>query len=266
MVNHARTLLVNRSASDNVAPNYYMREWIDPTFIPVVVPQSLRTIRDVLFDSNPDELMLNYRARQLMKCLHAGELSDYVTKLDTRVTYYYDHFSFFKPFFTWTPYRHGSTEVKATDFSMVGDYTAPIGSRLHNRWSVHFDSSSSYTAINSFTGSLTSGDVIYSQGRSAPLSLPGTSLQITVSELPGTVDSSNKAIVHLDVITEPRTTLADVLTRLQQVPGDVLNALFAGAELEPWATFKNCFQSHYNPIMRLSAAAIAYIYRLEQLR
>ncbi len=266
MVNHARTLLINRPASDNVAPGYYMREWIDPEFTPVVVPQSLRTVHDILFDSNPDELMLNYRARQLMKCLHAGALSGYVTKLDTRVTYYYDHFSFFKPFFMWTPYRHGNTAVKTTDFSIVGNYASPIGSRLHNRWSVHFDSSSSYAATNSFTGNYTTANVAYEQGRSAPLALPGTSLQITVSELPETVDSSNKAIVQLDVVTEPKTTLSDILIRLQQVPGEVLNELFAGAESEPWATFRNCFQTHYNPIMRLSAAVIAYIYRLEQLR
>jgi hypothetical protein len=267
MVNHARTLLLNCAAKTSPAPTYYMREWIDPEFVPVAIPQPLRTVRDVLFDSNPDELMLNYRARQYLKCLHASELAEYVVKLDSRITYYFDHFSFFKPFFFWTPYTHGSTSVKTTDFSLVGDYAEPTAGRLHRQWSIDFDSSSTYTATNNFNGKSLSGAVSYAQGRSAPLSLPDTNIQVTVGELAETVNSDNQARVRLDVITEPRSTLSSVLVRLQQLPAEVTSQLFNNYDSsEPWATFRNCFEKHYNPIVRLSAAVLAYIYRLEQIR
>jgi hypothetical protein len=269
MVNHARTLLLNCAAKVAAAPApaYYLREWIDPEFVPVTIPQSLRTVRDVLFDSNPDELMLNYRARQYLKCLHASELSEYVTKLDSRITYYFDHFSFFKPLFFWTPYNHGGTSVKATDFSLVGDYAEPTTGRLHRRWSIYFNSSGTYTATNDFSGNSLDGSVNYLQGRSTPLALPDTSIQVTVSELAESVDNNNQARVQLDVITEPRNTLSDVLVRLQQLPAEVMSQLFSDySSIEPWPTFRSCFEKHYNPIMRLSAAVLAYIYRLEQIR
>ncbi len=269
MVNHARTLLLNTAAKESNAPAYYMREWIDPEFVPVTLTTGLQTIRSILFDKNPDELLLNYRARQYMKCLHACELEEYVTQLDSRITYYTEHFSFFKPFITWTPQRHGTTTTKSTDFSIVGDYTAPVSGRMHRQWEISFEDKNTFVASinNGQTRLTTTGSVSYTDGRSEPLQLPGTDLKFTVSELPLTVDINNQAKVVLDAVAEPATTLSDVLIRLQQTPSAVRQELFNNfSEEQPWVTFRNCFEAHYNPIMRLSAAVIAYIYKLEQLR
>lgn len=86
MINHARTLLMNVAG----APGFngeLGEEIVPPDFIPAALPGSINTLRRTLFGADPDRVMLNYRARQLMQVLHSTPLVEYVTSLDSRITY-----------------------------------------------------------------------------------------------------------------------------------------------------------------------------------
>lgn len=90
MINHARTLLMNTSPTraDYVDSGYEGYEYIPVEFTPVVLPQYLQTIRNVIFGANADNLFRGMRAQELLSYIHQTELAEYVFKLDSRVTYW----------------------------------------------------------------------------------------------------------------------------------------------------------------------------------
>ena len=69
MINHARTLLLNRSAS--YFTGVALSEYIPPDFVPVKLPASLAGMRDILFPQGIDKLAENTIAARLMQLLHA---------------------------------------------------------------------------------------------------------------------------------------------------------------------------------------------------
>ena len=122
MINHARTLLLNR---DGVGHHGYVGEEYSPTeYHAVELPSFCHNVRLALFGQQPDWLMYNYRARELMQMLHATELAGFVTDLDSRVTYSFDNLS--KPFESVFPFQRGaagSTNVlRLTDGDNVDWY------------------------------------------------------------------------------------------------------------------------------------------------
>lgn len=78
LINHARTLLLNKAASATQG------EYIDPEFLPQTLPEWLTNIYRCIFDGVVDPEM---RIRQIMQILHLTELRDYVLELDPRITY-----------------------------------------------------------------------------------------------------------------------------------------------------------------------------------
>lgn len=88
MINHARTLLLNRRASDNHITTDTAAEFVPAEFFPVNFTNELRLVRRVLFGSNPDQRFINLRIRELMGYVHQTEFAHYVYDLDPRVTYW----------------------------------------------------------------------------------------------------------------------------------------------------------------------------------
>ena len=88
MINHIRTLLLNRDGNHGYGYDYPGEEFVLPTFRVKAVPTFLNGALRMLFGSNPDRLFLNYRMRQIMSLLHSTELEEFVLRLDSRVTYW----------------------------------------------------------------------------------------------------------------------------------------------------------------------------------
>lgn len=88
MINHARTLLLNRRARDNHITTDTAAEYVPTEFFPVNLTNELRLVRRVLFGSNPDQRFINLRLRELMGYVHQTEFAQYVYDLDPRVTYW----------------------------------------------------------------------------------------------------------------------------------------------------------------------------------
>jgi hypothetical protein len=85
MVNHVRTLLVNRTGHGNASgPG---EEYTSPAYREVPLSTPLRAIRAALFGRDPDRDTLLFRVRQFLAVLHSTELAEYVTADDPRLTY-----------------------------------------------------------------------------------------------------------------------------------------------------------------------------------
>jgi hypothetical protein len=82
MINHARSLLVNRH-HDGRGAEYVPQEYR----VRCLTQKPLGEIWDVLF-GDADAAGRNYRARQLMTILHSTDLAQYVYDMDPRVTYW----------------------------------------------------------------------------------------------------------------------------------------------------------------------------------
>jgi hypothetical protein len=87
MINHARTLLLNKNR-DRMHYSDYGYEYVPAAFRPVTLPSTLSTLRQLLFGTNPDNYFLNFRVNELLSYIHATELAEYVYRLDPRVTYW----------------------------------------------------------------------------------------------------------------------------------------------------------------------------------
>jgi hypothetical protein len=88
MINHIRTLLLNRGGDHGYGYDYPGEEFVLPTFRAKAVPTFLNGALRMLFGSNPDRLFLNYRMRQIMSLLHSTELEEFIYLPDNRVTYW----------------------------------------------------------------------------------------------------------------------------------------------------------------------------------
>lgn len=87
MINHARTLLLNKPGS------YYQlgvlgEEYIPADFASLYMPSYIKTPYQIIFGVNPDKVFVNYRLRELMALIHQTELAEFVYALDPRVTYW----------------------------------------------------------------------------------------------------------------------------------------------------------------------------------
>jgi len=93
MINHFRTYLLNRDASffEKAQGN----EYIDPDFHPVKETPELQFVRSLLFGSNPDAGLLNYRFRQFSTLIQSVRMENHVKRFDSRVTYNFDDESLF---------------------------------------------------------------------------------------------------------------------------------------------------------------------------
>jgi hypothetical protein len=82
MVNHLRTVLLNVTAA--VAPDAV---YIDPAFRPILVPDWLRRLQQLILPYTADASRQSFQLATIMRLLHAADYERFVLLPDTRVTY-----------------------------------------------------------------------------------------------------------------------------------------------------------------------------------
>jgi hypothetical protein len=87
VINHARTLILNRNGSPRQDSSFYLEEFVDPSFKKVALPYELQAAHDVLVELDADDAFANFRMQQYMRLLHSTEFASYALALDPRVTY-----------------------------------------------------------------------------------------------------------------------------------------------------------------------------------
>jgi len=89
MINHVRTLLLNRRATDMEGALGY--EYVDPHFFPVALPIPLDRIRKILIPAGLDAFGQHDVISRLMQLLHHADLEAYTFANDSRITYRLDN-------------------------------------------------------------------------------------------------------------------------------------------------------------------------------
>lgn len=264
MINHARTLLLNRTGSAGFNP-ILCEEIIPADYVAKTTPSYISNIRRVLFGANPDKYMLNYRGRQLMAMLHASELEEFVLELDPRITYSFDNSDatsdkLFVPIVTRT-----DSESDHNDLFIGGDVPIPdYSGRMHYAWTVEWDNTNNLTKATllkphtaqsqapSFTSSLLS-----------PVTLPGTNMNYRH------LDTNSNNSWRVSQLCRPVETLADLVPRLEALNGESMLELFgvgtSRASSEPFKTFYNLWRGHFALPYKLGGLVLALIYRMDEL-
>lgn len=247
MFNHVRTYLLNADYSATAdGPG---EELIPAGFRAVRAPSAVAAVRSVLFGSNPDRRMLNFRAAQLMALLHAGPLEQYVLAPDPRVTY--------------DPFDAGLAADVPPDVSPPSEPGSeirlsgtPASPDATGRTLLTYDVlvgngevsvSTVRPAIQKLVSSFEPGD----DGLSGPHRLGGSGLSFR----------STTGSWRVSLALRPTRDLGDLAAAVAGLGEPTLVGLFGVGDAEPYRTFRNLWYDCAELPARLGALALALSYR-----
>jgi hypothetical protein len=256
MVNHARTLLLNKDGAERPPTTYFGEEVVPMRYAAVALPSTLRTVQRALFGGTPDDAGLNYMLWQYMRVLHSTEFVEYVLDLGDRITYMYDH-SLLNAAFGPSVQRN----PKALQFTGQPDLGGTSG-QLIGSWSIVRNAPTSFTLKNLQTGKVSSEFPTVTDGMTDYMSLPGhKDYKVRVI---GAYATETSWLV--EYLAKPGIEL-DIASRAAQV-NNIGAAAYADLfpSREPFKTFQQLWDYHMHLPYKLSGALLAMIYRTEELR
>lgn len=257
MVNHARTLLINRGR-DGSAPDFLGEEFIEPTFVRRQLPSHLVRLHRLLFGREPDRLFLNYRARQLMVILHCTELSEFVTRQDPRITYLpFLSTSLFDAAFQATAVQHEGAECQ---LYVTGEFVADEGRGLAQQSYRLQVLEGNVLQVTRQRPATQLTEIAYSLagGLSLPISLPGSGLSVRFNT------PAVGTVWRINIAGKPAGDIGQLLAKIETSLGDegVLQ-VFPPPYTEPVATFKRVWDEHSSFLYRISALLLAAIEQMD---
>ena len=260
MINHGRTLLLNKDGAFRPAPTFFLEEYVPEDFSSLGLPGYLVTIRNVLMGDGSDDAFENFRLWQFMKLIHSTEFEAYLTALDSRVTYLTDR-SIVEAKNTYTV-SPSSVPAQGVQIFFVGDpsYSSAIP-RLEKVWEVEVTSALEVKSVNLQDGSVQEVVVQINDGLTSLIPLAGEkefSIRIQADPLP----LGAKWLVQ--TFSTPRGDVLELLDPLSRLGNAVLFNLFDSTE--PYKTFRELWEKHFQVHYRLAGIILAWIYRAEEVR
>lgn len=251
MINHLRTLLLNRDGSARPAATFFLEEYVDPEYRVVALPNEMRLVEQALF-SDGDTAFRNYRLAQYMTILHATEFEAYVLAFDGRITYRHGRSLLNERFGPAITIQQGSETLHT-----VGSLT-PVPGRLLYRYQLIKDGTAlSITDLD--TEKLVVWPLLYTGGLSEPIALPGqANYAVRVQGQPGV--PARWTLTHLH---KPEADLSGVVMALG-ARAHALDALFLDKPF--YKTFRELWDKHTLIQYRLAGVLLAYAHRLELKR
>lgn len=259
MINHARTLLMNVPGSSNQR-QHTGEEYISPEYAAVALPSYLLAARKLLLGAAPDRYFLNYRVRELMHYLHQTELAQYVYALDPRVTYWPEPSA---------PFFDKSSKITIEKTQGPADTNLALnGKPVADNGAGRCLSSFTLAVINhenglALDGAAASGPValVVSDGLSSAVPLGHTGLSVRVRQ------PAAGSRWTMTVLAKPSAVITTALPALELIGEPTLLELFGVlTTAAPYATFRNLWTDHPNPVYRLGGFVLAMIYRTEEVR
>lgn len=255
MINHARTLLLNRDGADRPLPDFFLEELVEASFSAVSLPQFLRSVHTVLI-GNSDNALANYRLRQYMKILHSTEFAEYVTALDPRVTYVNEKDMLATPFGPSYAALNGSPVALyfagAVDSAqrLAHDWVVEVMDNVTVRSTYLQEPKEASVVVGSSSG-LT--DLIPMVGQ------PGFKIRLG-SDTPLPVGAK----WDVRFFTQPREDVANTFARLERLSETTLAALFP--RRDPFNVFRELWKKHFMLQYKMSGLLLAYVYHAEEAR
>jgi hypothetical protein len=266
MINHARTLLMNVDGASFFQP-YVGEEILPATYVAKDLTGYLGTIRNILFGSDPDRHMRNYRCRQYMSMLHSTDLVEFVTDLDPRISYDFDDNPFFNDNLYAITSSQTGTSVSNVEVSIVrNDDTPPDPQGILKRsWRLVHDGSTGldiHYKLN--TGIVVESPTIsVESGITSPISLPGSLTQIRLTA------NGSPVTWSISKLQRPSYDLGQIEMSLRSVGTETLSNLFgvgtSKATTEPFKTFKALWEGHRELPYKLGGLLLAVIYQTDEV-
>lgn len=260
MINHARTLLLNRPGATRPLPTYFLEEYVDPAFTPLQLPGALATVRNVLIGDGSDDAYANFRLWQLLRLVHSTEYAHYITDLDPRVTYLRRRSVVDAgAVSSYTPLT-GPTTPK---LYLLGSLETPLlPQRLQYDWLVEVVSGLVVRSTLIQTQQTTDTIVTVDDDLSSPIPLAGQgTFNVRIaSNAPLPVG----ARWQVTAFAKPAGDPSLLLEPLAKIGDEALFELFGNAE--PYKTFSDLFTKHVYFQYRLTGMVLAYAYKANEVR
>ena len=261
MFNHARTLLLNISGPNNPGPDYLGEELVPYKYAARTLSTPLQNIRRQLFGAEPDRAMLNYRANQLLSTIEKTSLQEFVTDLDSRLTYKFGEDHNLVLHETWDPKVLQVGGDISQILTVSGSAIRPdyVG-RLYHQFSISLSGTAITVSRETPPIKTESTDYSLTNGLSPAFDLLYTGYQIYVNTV------SDLAAWSISGYLRPQLSFDDIVQSPDKVGEPTLVALFGTKNVEPWSTFKNLWYDSPDVIYRLGAITLALIYRTDESR
>jgi len=260
MYNHARTLLLNVDGEGRLHRAYPGEELIPSSYRSVSLPRYLELIRLRLFGADPDRTMLNYRAAQLLTLISATELQQYVLDLDPRLTYSSFPRELAQPD-TFSPEIRRYSGTDADILTLTGSAITPDTSgRCGYRYQITNDGSQVRIQRLASPSADTAAALALTDGLSPAYSLPYSGYRFHLNT------TNPQAAWMISGFLRPQASLASLADNLQSLGEEQLLQLFGVDSVEPYTTFRRCWEQHPEFAYRLGGFLLAAIYRTEELR
>jgi hypothetical protein len=255
MINHARTLLLNKDGAKRPQATYFGEEVVPYNYAAVMMPSALLTARRALFGGSPDDAGLNYMLWQYMRILHSTEFVEYVLALGTRITYLHTR--------SMVDYLFGVTvenNPDALQFNGLPDLGGTSG-QLTGSWRIDRSAPAAFTLTNLHTGQQSVQYPSYAGGVTGYMPMPGhKDFEVRVFDAYATA-----AMWIVTYLAKPGIAM-DPISRAAQLANtgsEVETDLFPSRE--PYKTFKQLWDYHMHFPYKMSGALLALIYRTEEL-
>jgi hypothetical protein len=267
MINHARTLLLNRS---DQKPGFLGEELIPEEFGVLELSTTIETIRGKLFGAAPDRTMLNYRLRQLMTVLHRMDVEEFLLELDSRFTYAIGE----------DPELFSDDEFDPVVNQVLGIETATVLTGTlnppdvsgHSQWDLLLDvdtvgETATVTRRTPSPQDTTDPFPIVATGTlTEPIDLGGSGLFLQYK----TEGTGPNVQFIVTGISRPRKTMGDLEFELGSIGEEnILNIFGIGSPLgnqEPFVTFRNLWRTHPEQPYRVAGMILATIFQIERTR
>lgn len=218
-----------------------------------------QAIRRILFGADPDQYMLNYRARQLLALVHASPLVEYVTKLDPRITYRFDTADLFAEQI-YTPQVTNLTGDAG--LRIVGEAAAPdITGRMRYSLRLTLTDGDTIQIRQSYPPAQKTTDLTFSGGVSNRVRLGDTGYDVRIDDMAGSGDEW-----LVECLNRPQWDLSQLVANLSHVGETALLDVFGLSKAEPYATFRNLWYRNRELPLQLGGLVMALIYSTEARR
>lgn len=265
MINHARSLLVNRPGGAQSLKELG-EEYIPPSFQGQKLPPWMQSCWNTIFGSNPDNTYLNYRAEQLLRTIAATEYGPYLRYHDTRETYDPLGDSDFAEvnYALTSSFTSAVTAASIVEVTRRGDLVADeTTGTMCPKWNVTV-SDGIITVENTRTRESVTKD-IFSDGSvlSTPFHLPGSPLDAHIRWSAADTMTDWNTSGRMSALLRPQKSIADITNELDALHVDTVR-LFGSLAKEPYLTFYGLWRQNEMPL-RLTGFVLALIFRMHEL-
>lgn len=257
MINHARTLILNRGAADRPELGTYGEEYIPAAYQRLDYAGHLQRVRNTLLGTFGDPLYENYRLAQYMSIVHANQYTEELALgLDSRFTY-----RPFEPSFMSFDTSIETQEInsKGLVLSATGTPTVneSVGRALY-RSSVRTLAGPSLAVKDVSNNQWVEYDVTITSSETNTIELEnGVLLQITV---PGAWEEGAEWLVTS--MARPTKDLGYFVASLDSLGPNTLYSLFQASS----DTYRNLWYSGVSLVDQLGGVLGAFIHAAEEIR